>query len=508
MDAIIHESDQNLWNNHVHHINHDGDAEILDIRIVTQCGKMRWIKHICAPVTDENGDNIGVRASNIDITTQKDHQNQVYQMAYFDSLTQLPNRRLCEKSLCSLIESAKINNDVFCVMFVDLDRFKNINDSFGHRFGDDLLVVISQVISNQCNRQCEVYRFTGDQFVLLCPQVKTRTQASDFAKNIIQRIECPIIIDDITIYMSANIGVAYYPEDGADFDHLVKNADISISKSKKDLNNKVLFYQSVFSDEASHFITTEQSIHKALEDNEFVPYYQPKIDMSTGKIIGAEALARWIKKDGLLLGPDKFIDISEETNQIIAISKQITEKVLVDMQQWEKLNCAFPVSINVSVRQFASASYFSELLALVKEYNISPKNLDLEITEQLFLGDLVIAKTRLDEFRHAGFKIVLDDFGTGYSSMSYLSDLTIDTLKIDKSFIDGLTKDSKALAIIKAIISLSSDLGCEIIAEGVESEEQKNGLLGLHCNIAQGYYFYRPMPEEELTVLLTKQQKE
>jgi EAL domain-containing protein (putative c-di-GMP-specific phosphodiesterase class I) len=307
--------------------------------------------------------------------------------------------------------------------------------------------------------------------------------------------------------MSASIGVAYYPEDGTDFDHLVKNADLAISKSKKDPNNKVLFYQSVFSDEATHFITTEQSIHKALEGNEFVPYYQPKIDMSTGKIVGAEALARWINKDGLLIGPDKFIDISEETNQIVAISRQITEKVLFDMQQWKKLNCAFPVSINVSVRQFANANYFSELLALVKEYNISPKSLDLEITEQLFLGDLVIAKSRLDELRHAGFKVVLDDFGTGYSSMSYLSDLTIDTLKIDKSFIDGLAKDSKALAIIKAIISLSRDLGCEIIAEGVESEEQKNELLGLHCNIAQGYYFYRPMPEEELTVLLRKQQK-
>lgn len=507
MDTLIHESDKKLWNNHVHNINHHGDAEILDIRIVTHCGKTRWIKHVCASVTDENGDSIGVRASNIDITEQKNHQNQVYQMAYFDSLTHLPNRQLCEKSLRSMIESAKINNHVFAVMFIDLDRFKNINESFGHRFGDKLLIAMSNVISHECKNLCEVYRFTGDQFVLLCPQLNTRKQAVGLAKKIIQKIECPIIIDDITIYMSACIGVAFYPVDGADFDHLVKNADIAISKSKKDLNNKVLFYQSTFSDEASQFISTEQSIHKALECNQFVPYYQAKVDMSTGKIIGAEALARWMNKDGLLIGPDKFISISEETNQIIAISKQITKKVLFDMQQWEKLNCAFPVSINVSVRQFASASYFSELLALVKEYNISPKYLDLEITEQLFLGDLVIAKKRIDELRLAGFKIVLDDFGTGYSSMSYLSDLTIDTLKIDKSFIDGLTQDSKALAITKAVISLSRDLGCETIAEGVENEDQKNTLLGLHCNIAQGYYFHRPMPAEAFTTLLQEQQK-
>ena len=505
MNFIIHDADRKLWNAHVHDIDTECDSEILDIRILTQSGETRWVKHVCATVLDNDGNRIGVRASNIDITDQKNHENQIFNMAYYDPLTNLPNRRLFEKNLDSMIEKAKLNNDVFSVMFLDLDRFKNINDSFGHKLGDKLLIKISEMVTDLCKDDCLVCRFGGDEFVLICSDIENKNQATDFATNIIQTIEDPIHIDDINIYISASIGVAFYPEDGSSMELLVRNADTAMYKSKKDITNKVLFYQSEFGDETSHFISTEQSIHKALDNNEFIPYYQPKVDMSTGKIIGAEALARWLTPEKTLIMPDKFIDVAEETSQIIDISKQMTEKVLLNMNQWEAMKCQVPISINVSVRQFANSAYFSELLALVKSNNISPEMLDIEITEQLFLGDLVTAKQRLDEFRNAGFKIALDDFGTGYSSMSYLSDLTIDILKIDKSFIDHLANDKKSLAIMKAITSLSRDLNYETIAEGVENEEQRDVLLSLNCNVAQGYYFYRPMPEEEFTTLLREQ---
>lgn len=506
MNTIIHDRDQDVWMKHVHEINSERESEILDVRIITRSGEIKWIKHICALVTDKNGKSIGVRASNIDVTAQKKHENEIFSMAYYDPLTSLPNRRLFEINLESMIEKAKGTDDVFAVMFLDLDRFKNINDSFGHKLGDKVLIEATKLVLKTCRDKCLVSRFGGDEFVLICADIDNAKEATLLATDIINKIEQPLYIDDISIYISASIGVAFYPEDGADLSLLVRNADTAMYKSKKDISNKVLFYHTEFGNEASHFVSTEQSIHKALDNQEFIPYYQPKVDMLTGKIVGAEALARWINAEQGMIMPDKFIDVAEETAQIIDISRQITEKVLIDMNHWKTINNEeLPVSINVSVRQFATSSYFSDLLSLVRSKGINPELLEIEITEQVFLGDLILAKQRLDEFRSAGFKIALDDFGTGYSSMSYLSDLSIDILKIDKLFIDNLAHDKKSLAIMKAITSLSNDLNYETIAEGVENEEQKNILLGLNCTIAQGYYFYRPMPQEEFTQLLKQQ---
>lgn len=505
MNSIIHEKDREIWKNHVHDINDNYENETLDIRIIHKSGEIKWMKHVCATVTDSAGKQIGVRSSNIDITEQKNHENQIFNMAYYDPLTNLPNRRLFEQNLESMVEKAKDENDIFSVMFLDLDRFKNINDSFGHKLGDKVLVAVTQLVIESCHNQCLVSRFGGDEFVLICSEIESSKQAKEFADNIIKKIEHPIFIDDVSIYISASIGVAFYPEDGSDMSTLIRNADTAMYKSKKDVASKVLFYNAEFGDEASHFISTEHSIHKALDAGEFVPYYQPKVDMSSGKIIGAEALARWINPEQGMIMPDKFISVAEETSQIVDIGKQITEKVLLDMTQWKFVDCEIPVSINVSVRQFSNNSYFSELLELLKSYKIAPEKLEIEITEQVFLGDLVMAKRRLNEFRSAGFKIALDDFGTGYSSMSYLHELPIDILKIDKSFVDNLAHDKKSLAIMKAISSLSRDLNYEMIAEGVEDEQQKNILLGLDCIDAQGYHFHKPMPQEKLTELLIKQ---
>lgn len=505
MNSIIHEADRKKWMTHVHEIDDERDTETLDIRIVTKSGETKWIKHVCASVLDSSGKQIGVRASNIDITDQKNHEHQIFNMAYYDPLTNLPNRRLFEQNLEAMIEKARQDDDTFSVMFLDLDRFKNINDSFGHKLGDKVLTAVTQLVTDYCNQQCLLSRFGGDEFVLICSEIETSEQAEEFASEIIRKIEQPIFIDDISIYISASIGVAFYPEDGDDMTTLIRNADTAMYQSKKHVSNKVLFYNAEFGDEATHFISTEHSIHKALDNNEFVPYYQPKIDMSSGKIIGAEALARWINPEQGIIMPDKFISVAEETSQIVDIGRQITEKVLVDMNEWKTVNCEIPVSVNVSVRQFSNNSYFSELLELLKSYNVGTQDLQIEITEQVFLGDLVMAKRRLSEFRSAGFKIALDDFGTGYSSMSYLHELPIDILKIDKSFVDNIGHDEKSLAIMKAISSLSRDLNYEMIAEGVENEQQKNILLGLDCIDAQGYYFHKPMPKEQLTELLLDQ---
>lgn len=507
MNTIIHEQDREVWMEHVHQINQFCETETLDIRIVTQAGDIKWMKHVCATVTDKDNVQIGVRSSNIDITEQKKHEEQIFNIAYYDPLTNLPNRRLLEEKLDSMITNSKDSGDVFSVMFLDLDRFKNINDSFGHKLGDKVLIEVTKLVKNTCKDNCFISRFGGDEFILVCSDIDGVERATEFATEIITNIEQPMYIDNLSIYISASIGVAFYPEDGSDISNLIRNADTAMYKSKKDITNNVLFYHSQYGDETTHFVSTEQSIHKALDNQEFIPYYQPKVDMASGKIVGAEALARWINNEQGMIMPEKFIDVAEETSQIVDISKQITQKVLADMNQWKMLNCELPVSINVSVRQFANSDYFSELKSLVESYGIKAEMLEIEITEQVFLGDLVMAKQRLDEFRSAGFKIALDDFGTGYSSLSYLSELPIDILKIDKSFIDHLAKDKKSLAIMKAITSLSHDMDYETIAEGVEHLEQKNILLDLNCTTAQGYYFYRPMSQKEFTELLLNQNR-
>jgi diguanylate cyclase (GGDEF)-like protein/PAS domain S-box-containing protein len=507
MNSIIHEEDLQRWNNNILALDNEREPETLDVRIKTLSGETRWVKHLCAMVTDEKGHKIGLRASTIDITEQINHEHQIFNMAYYERLTALPNRRLFDKNLTTMIQKAELKGDVFSIFFIDLDRFKNINNIFGDNLGDKLLVHIAGMLQMSRESECFVYHLGGDKFVLKCSNIKDQNQANALGLKIIQKIEQAINIDDITIYTSASIGVAFYPRDGSKADVLVRNADTAMHKSKKDIANKVTFYQSEFSAETSHFIGTEQRIYKALINDEFIPYYQPKVEMSTGRIIGAEALVRWLTPEKKLISPGQFIDIAEETNQIAAISEQMTRKVLVNMNQWAEMNCQLPISINVSVRQIANNAYFSELLALLKSHNIHPNMLDIEVTEQLFLGDLMTAKQSLDRFRKAGFKIALDDFGTGYSSMSYLSDLNIDILKIDKSFIDHLASSKRSLSIIKAITVLSHDLNYEVIAEGVENEAQKDILLSLNCNIAQGYYFYRPMPEVEFTALLQQQPK-
>lgn len=505
MNSIIHKYDLKLWMDHVEHINCNHETEIIDLRIITKSGKTRWIKHVCAAVTDAQGNQLGVRASNLDITEHKAYENKIFDMAFYDPLTHLPNRRLFEQNLQSMIEKSGKTNDIFSIMFLDLDRFKNINDSFGHKLGDKVLVAVTEMLIENCKETCLVSRFGGDEFVLICDDIDTKEKAEKLASKIISNVEQPMIIDNVNIYLSGSIGVAFYPEDGDEMGTLIRNADTALYKTKKDTSNKILFYHTEFGDEASHFISTEQSIHKALEDEEFIPYYQPKVDMRTGKIIGAEALARWQKPGQSLIMPDKFISVAEETSQIIDISHQITDKVLSDMKQWQDMHCEIPISINVSARQFANNAYFSQLLTAVQSYKLKPEILEIEITEQVFLGDLDMAKHKLDEFREAGFKVSLDDFGTGYSSMSYLHELPIDILKIDKSFIDNLAHNKKSLAIMKAIISLSHDLKYTTIAEGIENPEQKDILLDLDCNLAQGYLFHKPMSQETFTQLLKKQ---
>ncbi|WP_127478138.1 putative bifunctional diguanylate cyclase/phosphodiesterase [Sulfurivermis fontis] len=498
MDSLIHPDDRERWRCHIHHINDRGDPESFDVRLITKDGETRWFTHICAPVYDETSRQIGVRSTNVDITQRKADQAHIERMAHYDPLTDLPNRRLLEQELARRTQQPQ----PFAVLFLDLSRFKNVNDSLGHSFGDQLLQRIAQRLQTTCPPDTLLCRFGGDEFVIVLPQNGSRTEVVEFARRMLGEIERPLIIDSSELRISGTVGVACYPEDGGDSVTLIRNADAAMYRAKRQGQDKIAVYHADYSREASHFISIESDLHRALQEGEFLPYYQPKVDLRSGRIVALEALARWQHPIHGLVPPGQFIPVAEETGQITELGKQMLEHVLADLGRWRLLGCAVPIAVNVSPRQFTDREFWQLLHDGVESGGFDPALLELEITEQVFLGDIDAAASRLHELRTAGFHIALDDFGNGYSSFNYLRRLPVDSLKLDRAFITDVVQDPVSRAILRATVGLCDELGLTLIAEGVETEAQRAVLISHHCRQAQGYLFHRPLAATDLEALL------
>ncbi len=498
MDQLIHPEDRKRWRSHIHHINDRGDPESFDMRLLTRDGAIRWFTHICAPVYDDQGRQIGVRSTNVDITQSKEDQARIARMAHYDPLTDLPNRRLLEQELAQ--RTAAQQN--FAVLFLDLSRFKNINDSLGHAFGDQLLQHIARRLQASCPPDSLLCRFGGDEFVIMLPQAQDKTAVLAFARSLLNEIERPILIGSNELHVSGTVGIACYPEDGTDGATLIRNADTAMYRAKRSGPDRIAAYHTDYSREAAHFVSIESDIHRALQHAEFLPHYQPKVDLHSGRIVALEALARWQHPQHGLVPPGQFIAIAEETGQIAELGKQILEQVLSDLSRWRLLGCAVPIAINISPRQFTELDFWQRLRSGIEESGCPPSLLELEITEQVFLGDIDAAAARLKELRSAGFRIALDDFGIGYSSFNYLRLLPVDTLKLDRSFITDVVQGQVSRAILRATVGLCEELGLGLVAEGVETEAQRTVLISHRCNQAQGFLFYRPMPSADIEPLL------
>ena len=425
-------------------------------------------------------------------------QSKLRKMATRDPLTGLPNRTLLLETIAVTIQRSRVHKRSFALMFIDLDRFKNINDSLGHALGDQFLARIARILERFVGDKGTVSRLGGDEFVILADTVHTPDQAADFVDKLLIQLNVPIQLNEHAIHPAASIGISIYPEDGNSAEDLIRHADIAMYSAKAAGSNQWAFFKQQMTERAAVRLRTEASLHDALKNNEFLLYFQPKLDLQTGKVIACEALIRW-QKDGRLISPISFIPVAEETGIIIPIGRWVIEQSCKVLREWQKkYNYAIPIAINVASQQFADASLVPDIKQMALRYQIQPELLEIEITETSLMNDIELAITKLEQLKSAGFGIAVDDFGTGYSSLSYLRHLPITTMKIDRCFVSDLPGDS---AIASTILMLGKQLNLTIVAEGIENEQQLDWLKENQCQVGQGFYFSQPLPQAEFEAL-------
>jgi len=421
-----------------------------------------------------------------------------YQAAH-DQLTGLPNRHSFEERSEALFKSRLRENEEVAFLYLDIDRFKQVNDVFGHIVGDVLLQEFASRISDCIRSEDIIGRLGGDEFVIILRGVKTRNDVVRVAKKIVKSLASPIPFESRTIFLSTSIGIALYPGDGRDTQSLIANSDVALLQAKQAGRNHYKFYHASMNREASVRLSVVHELRQALIAKEIELHYQPIVDATTHKILTVEALLRWRHPVRGLIPAADFISIAEDHGIMKMLGEQTLKTVFVQQGEWQKQGLRpMRISVNLSPREFTDSRFIEKVKHLLSENHISPSLLEFEIVENLAMENIALAKDRFKRLRQLGVMIAIDDFGVGYSSLGYLKDLSIDTLKIDQSFIRRGLKNPRDLAIIRAIIALGHSLRVKVVAEGVESEEQLLTLRELGCDGLQGYYIARPMPSERL----------
>ena len=437
----------------------------------------------------------------IDITARNEAQQTIEYMAYHDILTGLFNRTYFHKLLKTTLDDE--NTKSLAVLFFDLDRFKIINESMGHKIGDCLLIEVSNRLKDCINNQIDLTRYGGDEFIVSLSNMN-QNEITKVAQGVLARFIKPFHIDQYELYITPSIGISLYPQDGETIETLIRNADSAMFQAKQRGKNNYQFYYSNSEEHTYESIEIETSLRKAQEEKEFFLYYQPKISLTSGKITGVEALIRWQHPEKGLISPLEFIPLAEETGLIIPIGEWVLRTACIQNKAWQKANLSpFVMSVNLSIRQLYQPNLVGIVRQVLEETGLSPEYLELEITESMLMDTEQVLNV-LKELKSIGVQISLDDFGTGYSSLNYLKDLPINKLKIDQSFIRNCTIDSNDAAIVKTIIAMAHQLRLEVIAEGVESSEHLIFLQRNLCNEAQGYLFSKPLPPEEFVKLINE----
>ena len=481
-----------------------------EFRFVKKSGKVIDTDLSLSLLKDEKGNPIGMIAYAQDITSRKqmeleleDQRIILYHQAHHDALTNLPNRVLFNDRLEQAIEKAKRNNTMVALLFIDLDHFKEINDSLGHAVGDEVLKMVTNKLKDVIRHEDTIARLGGDEFTVVLEDIAEAEDASLIATKILKVLSKSMSVDDNVLYVSSSIGISIYPEDGESTQNLLKYADSAMYKAKSEGRNNFQYYNSTMTELALERVVMETSLRNALKEKQFVVYYQPQVNANTNKLIGMEALVRWQHPTMGLVPPDKFIPLAESTGLIVELDRFVMKTAMTQIAQWYKdgLNPG-KLAMNLAIKQLKQTDLIEILQKLIQETACKTEWLELEVTEGQIMQNPEEAIKLLTQISGLGIELAVDDFGTGYSSLAYLKRLPIDKLKIDQAFVRDLPDDEEDAGITKAVIAFAKSLNLKVIAEGVETKEQKDFLIENGCENIQGYYYSKPIPADELEGML------
>ena len=477
----------------------------LEYRILHCDGSIRWVWERGTGVADDQGRPIAIEGIVQDITERRLHQVRIEHQANYDTLTGLANRSLLQDRLQQALLTAASSGQRLAVAFVDLDRFKFINDSLGHHVGDELLKAVAARLKT-CVRECDtVARLGGDEFVLLINGHTGPEHVSQMMEKMLAAVAQPWVIQQGEFLISCSIGVALHPDDGEEALTLLKHADSAMYRAKDNGRNNFQFFTRELNALMIEQLELETYLRRALERNQFVLRYQPRVNLATGQIVGAEALLRWRMPQRGTVAPMRFIGLAEETGLIVPIGKWVLQTACAQNKAWQDAGVPpIVVSVNVSPRQFRHESLVQTVAEVLRSTGLEPRYLELELTESMVMHDPPKLVAMLDELKELGVKIAVDDFGTGYSSLSYLKRFPVDRLKVDRSFVENMTTESDDATIVRTIIALGHNLGLKVVAEGVETAQQARALRAYQCDEAQGFLFARAVASRVLPRLITR----
>lgn len=465
-------------------------------------GKQSWVDTNKIPLHDLEGNVVGIIGMFEDITHRVQTEEIIRYQANYDMLTGLPNRMLFNQRLQSALASARDSQRMLAVIFLDLDRFKTINDTLSHDVGDRLLQGVAGRIADCLRKHDTLARWGGDEFTLLLPEISSAEDVAKIAERIQAALKPAFHLKGHHLHISSSMGIAIYPDAGSDTETLLKNADAALYCAKEQ-RAKYQFYTRAINSQASELLALENNLHQALKREEFVVYYQPQVNAQTGSITGMEALVRWQHPEWGLVSPAKFIPLAEETGLIVPLGEWVLQRAAAQNKAWQEAGLPpVRVAVNLSARQFLQPDLVGMVAQVLQATGLSPQCLELEITETVAMRDAEFTSIMLAELRQMGAHLSMDDFGTGYASLSYLKKFPFHTLKIDRSFVSELAANPKDAAIVSAIIALGQGLNLRVLAEGVETEAQRDLLRSLDCKEMQGYLFSKPLPAAEATQLL------
>lgn len=441
-----------------------------------------------------------------DVTERKEAEAFINFQAYHDLLTRLPNRALFKDRLNLAITQARRNDQKLAVMFLDLDRFKIINDTLGHAMGDRLLQAVTQRLEHCLRKGDTLSRFGGDEFTLLLPAIASHDDARQIARKLIQALKEPFQLAEHEVFVGVSIGIALFPEAGDSLDQLIQNADIAMYHVKARGKDGYRFFSETMSIDSANRLSLERDLRQALENDELRVFYQPQVCANSGQIVGLEALVRWQHPERGLLYPRDFLPLAEETKLIVDLSEQVLAKACHQVKRWiAQGHGDLRLAVNLSPIQVDHPRFVDNLLQQLQSQNFPARNLEIEITENVIMSDLEQISHKLRELAEQGIRIAIDDFGTGYSSLNYLHRLPIHTLKVDQSFVKAIRKGDDGACIVNAIVAMAHGLKLDIVAEGVETDAQLAYLRGLGCHQVQGFFYGPAQPADAISRMLSQQ---